>query len=103
MFYPPVSNFGENLFLLPYILWSVGIMGQFDDSHFSQFVECFAKWPWSGDDVVSMCYVIITCGMPFLLYCFLQITGGRLAIIARIFCFVLPVFASISLMAISPQ
>jgi hypothetical protein len=90
-------------FLLPYILWYFVLMRWLDDGLFSQFVECFAKWPWSFYDVVSVCYVIIKCGMPFLLYCFLQITGWRLAIIARIFCFVLPVFAFISLMAVSPQ
>jgi hypothetical protein len=86
-------------FLLPHILLYFGIMGRLDYSSFSQFAE----WSWSFYDAVYLCYLIIKCGMPFLLYCLLQIIEGRLAIIARIFCFVLPIVSSISIASFFPR
>jgi hypothetical protein len=77
-------------FLLPYVLLWFVILRYFGDDSFSRFIGCFTKWPWSIDDMYSLYYVIVTCGLPFLLYCFLQITEGRLAVAAKILCFILP-------------
>lgn len=74
-------------FLLPHIL----IYGWWDNS-FSMLIEKFTKWPWNLHDILLVCYVIVKCGLPFLLYCFLQVTDRTLAVVSRIFCFILPLF-----------
>jgi hypothetical protein len=45
------------------------------------------KWTGSFDDVTAVAYTIVEFGLPFLLYCFLQIPGDVCEIISRIFCF----------------
>jgi hypothetical protein len=49
------------------------------------------KWTGSFDDVFQVAYAINQYGMPFLLYCFLQVTGRYYPVAARVYCFVLPV------------
>jgi hypothetical protein len=73
-------------FLLPHILmyFAPMITGGSDDSPFN-------KLYWSPPYIMAgVFYLIVTFGMPFLLYCFLQITDRVLSVIARIFCFILP-------------
>jgi hypothetical protein len=40
--------------------------------------------------VPNLTFIIPEFGLPFLLYCFLQVTDGYFVVVARIFCFVLP-------------
>jgi hypothetical protein len=96
--YSPAGNLTKGLFLIPYVLIWFGIMSLGDYNHFSQFIECFTKWPWSLADVFSMYYVIVICGLPFLLYCFPHVTNGRYAIAAKILCFIFPAVASMTIL-----
>jgi hypothetical protein len=57
------------------------------------------NWTGSFDDVWSVAYAINQYGMPFLLYCFLQVTGGFYVIGARVYCFVLPVLTMFGIAA----
>jgi hypothetical protein len=74
----------EIFFLLPHILLFL---------LFGHDIEVpMRKGQWSYYDTLNVYYLIAAFGLPFLLYCFLQITEGRFAVIARIFCFILPLF-----------
>jgi hypothetical protein len=81
-------------FLLPHILLSFGLMGPIGG-----FWVLPENWTGSFDDVWSVAYAINQYGMPFLLYCFLQVTGGFYVIGARVYCFVLPVFTMFGIAA----
>lgn len=43
-----------------------------------------------SDILMDLTYVIPEFGLPFLLYCFLQVTDRYFVVAARMFCFVLP-------------
>jgi hypothetical protein len=79
----------EIFFLLPHILLFL---------LFAKGIEVpRLKGHWSYYDTLNVYYLIVAFGLPFLLYSFLQIIKGRFAVIARIFCFILPYFSVASL------
>jgi hypothetical protein len=95
MAHSAVGNFRESLFLLPHILLFFGSMGCMSGS----LLVLPEKWTGSFDDVFQVAYAINQYGMPFLLYCFLQATGGFYVIGARVYCFVLPVLTMLGFVA----
>ena len=77
-------------FLIPHVVF-FGIAevdyGILKESYFLLFYE---KQAWPPVGVYSVFYLIVAFGLPFLLYCFLHVTGKTYVIIARILCVALP-------------
>jgi hypothetical protein len=80
-------------FLLPHILLYFGFASCINGS----FLALPEKWTGSFYDVIDVAYIIVEFGLPFLLYCFLQVPGDAYEIISRIFCFILPVLSLLSI------
>jgi hypothetical protein len=72
-------------FLLPHIL--LYLLIPHDYALFLQRIEDLTKWSNMG----ALLFEIVTWGLPFLLYCFLQVTDRVLSISAIILCFILPI------------
>jgi hypothetical protein len=84
-------------FLLPHLML-FGLL----HNDFSPFEHGFINGSFI-DVLVPVFFIIYEFGLPFLLYCFLQVTEGYRAVAARIFCFILPGLMLIELIAIVPQ
>jgi hypothetical protein len=56
--------------------------------------NAFSPFTWLNDSFMNVFpnvfFIIFEFGLPFLLYCFLQVTEGYRAVAAKILCFILP-------------
>jgi hypothetical protein len=81
-------------FLLPHILLCIiPIIRNIYDTDFSFVLTLLKKTKSSFEIMVGVCFLIVTFGLPFLLYCFLQVADKKLSIIAKILCFILPILS----------
>jgi hypothetical protein len=80
------------VFLIPHVVF-FGIVDVFllVTGFFVYLLPFSEKGTWSFYDAYSVAYTIVKFGLPFLLYCFLQIPHRFYAIVARILCFILPI------------